>query len=129
MSIMMGLGSYRFSLNTSAYQQLRRTIEYRWPSQDRILNDPALQYVGAGKEQIELEGTIFPEFRGGLRQIEDMKEAADRGEPLLLIDGLGQIWGRWVITRIEENREVFLKAGIPRKITFRMAITRYGEDE
>ena len=29
MSTMMGLGNYWFSLNTSAYQQLRPPIEYR----------------------------------------------------------------------------------------------------
>lgn len=129
MSIMMGLGPYRFSLNTSAYQQLRRSIEYRWQGQDRLQNDVAMQYVGLGKEEIELEGIIYPHFRGGLDQVRDMQEAANKGEPLLLIDGLGQVWGRWVITRIEETQDTFLKAGVPRKISFRMAITRYGEDQ
>jgi phage protein U len=57
-----------------------------------------------------------------------MKDSADRGEPLLLVDGLGQIWGRWVILQIEETREVFLKNGVPRKISFRLSISRYGED-
>ena len=128
MSTMMGLGNYRFSLNTSAYQQFRRSIEYRWQGQERLQNNPAMQYLGHGMEQIDLEGTIYPEFRGGLDQIEDMKGAADKGEPLLLIDGMGGIWGRWVITRLEENREFFLKGGIPRKISFRMSISKYGED-
>lgn len=129
MSIMMGLGQFRFSLNTSAYRQLRRSIEYRWQGQDRLQNDVAMQFLGTGKEEIEFEGIIYPQFRGGLDQIRDMQEAAKKGEPLLLIDGLGQIWDRWVITRIEETQEVFLKAGVPRKISFRMAITRYGEDQ
>ena len=117
MSTMMGLGNYRFSLNTSAYQQFRRSIEYRWQGQERLQNNPAMQYLGHGMEQIDLEGTIYPEFRGGLDQV----------EPLLLIDGMGGIWGRWVITRLEENREVFLKGGIPRKISFRMSISKYGD--
>ena len=128
MSVMMALGSYRFALETSAYQQLQRTISYRWQAQDRINNDPAMQFVGPGAEQINLEGVIYPDFRGGLGQIEDMKDSADNGEPLLLVDGLGQIWGRWVILQIEETREVFLKNGVPRKISFRLSISRYGED-
>jgi hypothetical protein len=128
MSIMMALGLYRFALETSAYQQLQRTISYRWQAQDRINNDPAMQFVGLGTEQINLEGVIYPDFRGGLGQIEGMKDSADRGEPLLLVDGLGQIWGRWVILQIEETREVFLKNGVPRKISFRLSISRYGED-
>jgi len=128
MSVMMALGFYRFALETSAYQQLQRTISYRWQAQDRINNDPAMQFVGLGTEQINLEGVIYPDFRGGLGQIEGMKDSADRGEPLLLVDGLGQIWGRWVILQIEETREVFLKNGVPRKISFRLSISRYGED-
>jgi len=128
MSVMMALGSYRFALETSAYQQLQRTISYRWQAQDRINNDPAMQFVGPGAEQINLEGIIYPDFRGGLGQIEGMKDSADNGEPLLLVDGLGQIWGRWVILQIEETREVFLKNGVPRKISFRLSISRYGEN-
>jgi phage protein U len=128
MSVMMALGPYRFALATSAYQQLKRSIEYRWQSQDRIGNNPAMQFIGPGKEQIGFEGVIYPEFRGGLGQIENMKLAADVGEPLLLVDGLGQVWGRWVILQIEETREIFFENGIPRKINFSLTIAKYGED-
>ena len=128
MSIMMALGTYRFSIATSAYQQLQRTIAYRWQSQARIGNDPAMQFVGTGAEQISLEGVIYPHFKGGLGQIDGMKAAADEGKPLLLVDGLGNVLERWVITQISETREVFLKDGVPRKITFQMSIVRYGED-
>jgi len=87
-----------------------------------------MQFVGPGAEQINLEGVIYPHFKGGLGQIEGLKAAADQGEPLLLVDGLGQVWEKWVIMQIEESREVFLKGGVPRKITFKMSIVRYGED-
>ena len=128
MSVMMALGPYRFALSTSAYQQLKRSIEYRWQAQDRIGNNPAMQFIGPGKEQIGFEGVIYPEFRGGLAQIESMKLTADIGAPLLLIDGLGIVWGRWVIMQIEETREIFLNNGVPRKISFSMTIVSYGED-
>lgn len=128
MSIMMALGFYHFSLETSAYQQLQRSISYRWQAQDRINNDPAMQFIGPGAEQINLEGVIYPHFKGGLGQIEGMKASADIGTPLLMVDGTGRVWGRWVILQIEETREIFLKNGVPRKISFRLSITRYGED-
>jgi len=128
MSVMMALGPYRFALSTSAYQQLKRSIEYRWQAQDRIGNNPAMQFIGPGKEQIGFEGVIYPEFRGGLGQTESMKRNADIGQPLLLVDGLGRVWGRWVIMQIEETRETFLSNGVPRKISFSMTIVSYGED-
>ncbi|TIM92331.1 MAG: phage tail protein, partial [Mesorhizobium sp.] len=43
---MMGLGPFRFSLSTAAYQALERSDEYRWVSQDRIGRHPAMQFVG-----------------------------------------------------------------------------------
>lgn len=128
MSIMMKLGDYSFSLNTAAYQQLRRAIDYRWQSQSRLHNDPAMQYVGRGKEQIELQGTIYPHFRGGFDQIEQMKQEADKAKPLLLVDGQGNIWDSWVIIGINETQEVFAKAGTPKRIVFQLTLLRYGGD-
>lgn len=125
---MMKLGQYKFALETAAYQQLRRSVEYRWQSQDRLSHEPAMQYVGRGKEQIELDGIIYPHFRGGLNQISAMKETANAGKPLKLTDGLGNVWGLWVIEQIEETQEVFTKSGIPRKISFNLTLSKYGED-
>lgn len=127
MSIMLALGDYRFSINTSAYQSLSRSKDYRWKSQERIHNDPALQYVGPGEEKIELDGIIYPHYRGGLGQIDAMKESADQGEPLLLVDGRGYVHGYWVIMSAQETQEVFLQNGVPRKIGFGLSLKRYGD--
>jgi len=45
---MLQLGSFQFSIQSTAYQTLQRSIEYRWPAQDRFGKEPALQYVGPG---------------------------------------------------------------------------------
>jgi phage tail protein len=57
---MMALGSFRFSIETATYQELKRGQSYRWQSQVRLLRRPALQFVGAGSEMIELTGVIYP---------------------------------------------------------------------
>lgn len=66
---------------------------------------------------------------GGLQQLELMRRQAGRGEPLLLVDGLGFIWGRWVITQLEETQSVFQGNGQPLKQGFRLQLTHYGEDD
>ena len=128
MSVMMKLGSYHFSLSTSAYQKFKHSVSYRWHGQERLQRTAAYQYLGVGAEQIDLEGTIYPHFKGGFSQIAAMRRTADKVKPLLLIDGLGVSWGNWVITRLEQGQEVFLKNGQPRKITFRLTLLKYGED-
>jgi phage protein U len=126
--MMLALGPYRFSLNTSAYQSLKRSHEYRWPSIERIGQEPLLQAIGQGSDRIDLDGVIYPHFRGGLGQINAMRDSAQRQEPLMLINGQGNVLGRFVITQIEETQNTFLADGIPRKIEFRLSLERYGED-
>ena len=126
--MMLALGPYRFSVNTRAYQSLKRSSEYRWPSIERIGKEPLLQAIGPGCDRIDLDGVIYPHFRGGLGQINAMRDSAAKQEPLMLINGQGNVLGRFVITQIEESQNTFLADGAPRKIEFRLSIERYGEE-
>lgn len=126
---MMALGSYRFSVSTAAYQELKRNQVYRWQAQERLLRRPALQFVGLGEESLEISGVIYPHYLGGLKQLDALRSQAGRGEPLLLVDGLGFVWGRWVVNQIDEDQSYFLKDGIPLKIGFQLRLSRYGSDD
>jgi uncharacterized protein len=126
MAMMLALGIYRFALNTAAYQSFKRNNEYRWPVVERIGQEPLLQSIGIGAEHIDLEGVIYPHFRGGFAQIEAMRISAASQEPLFLIDGRGYVLGRYVITHIEEVQNIFLQDGSPRRIEFRLNLARYG---
>lgn len=121
--MMLALGPYRFSLNTSAYKTLKRSTEYRWSKVERIGDIPLLHALGKGSDTIDLDGVIYPHFRGGLNQIKGMRE--NQQKPLLLINGLGEVLGHFVITRIEELQSNFLSDGTARKIEFRLSLERY----
>lgn len=138
--VMMTLGKFRFSLGTAAYKSLRRSVEYRWEAQARAGRIPARQFVGPGNETIELDGVIYPQQqigggeagaqkRVGLGQMDRLRAEAGRGEPLPLTDGMGNHWGKWCIERVEETRSAFFPDGAPRKIEFRLSLSRYGEDQ
>lgn len=127
--VMMRLGDYKFSLNTAAYQELRRRNSWRWPTVDRIGARPASQFVGPGEDCVTMSGVIYPHFRGGLGQLGDMRAEADKGAPLLLVDGTGQVWGKYVITDIEEGQTVFFSNGAPRSQTFDISLQAYGGED
>lgn len=74
--VMMMLGSYPFMLDTAAYQQLKRSSEYRWKQLDRVGRKPAQQYLGPGADQITLSGEILPHWKGGLYQVDAMRAQA-----------------------------------------------------
>jgi phage protein U len=125
---MMALGGYRFALSTAAYQRLRRTTPYSWAEQPRFGREPGLQFTGKGRETVELEGVILPTFQGGLGQLDAMRAEAGRGKPLILTDGRGVAWGKYVIEEISETQTVFLPGGVPKKVEFSLRMSRYGED-
>lgn len=124
-TVMLQLGSFQFGLDTAAYQDLTRRTGYRWASQDRFGQEPALQFTGPESQAMVLTGTIYAEFRGGTGQLEKMRELASKGEPLRLVDGNGKLLGRWVIESVEEKQSVFATKGYPRKQEFNLAIKKF----
>ncbi len=125
MSVMMALGPYRFALDSAAYQSLERKASYRWSAVDRIGASPARQYVGPGGESMSLEGVIYPQFKGGLGQLDRMRMSAQLGVPLPMIEGRGRVLGFWVITSVEEGQTIFAQGGTPLRVDFGLELERY----
>lgn len=125
MEVMLILGPYPFGLDTAAFQELNRSTEWRWPSQDVFQSLPALQFTGKGDDTITLPGVIFPEYWGGTGQLDALRELGDLGEPQTLIDGRGNVLGEWVITGVQERQAVFALAGAPRRQEFTVNLKRY----
>lgn len=127
--VMLALGPFRFEMGRATYQSLAMSQSWRWPEQARIGRDPALQFTGREPAEIRLQGVLFPGFDAGLKQVEEMRELADRGEPLQLVDGLGRVWGSWVIVEVGDTRSVLMDDGQPRRVEFEVKLKAYGEDE
>ncbi|WP_449221142.1 phage tail protein [Tistrella mobilis] len=126
--VMLALGEFRFSIATAAYQTLRRAAGYRWAAIDRIGRRPALQWIGPGAETIDLDGIIYPHYRGGLGQVPRLRALAAAGTPQVLVSGLGEVLGRWVVTSVEESGTRHIPEGAPLRIDFRISLSIYGDD-
>lgn len=133
MDVLMRLGDFKFGVDTAAYQALTRTTEINWPAQERLWNAPAVQFTGLGDETISLEGLVLPAWRGGLGQIDALREMAaapanGSGEPLPLVTGYGQYLGDYVILRAEERQETILVSGAPAAQRFKLDLKRYANE-
>jgi phage protein U len=126
--VFMALGDYRFSMSTAAYDTFKRDTKWRWTSQERLNRAPAKQYVGPGEDVITLDGVIYPHYRGGLEQVDRIRDEADKGEPLLLVDGLGYVYDYWVITSLSETHTRIWQSGVPLRQQFSLTLEYYGED-
>ena len=122
----MVLGTFTFGINTAAYDALRRSTEYRWPGQPLFGKDDALQHTGMGPDVITLSGVIMTTYRGGTGQLEILRGIAAKGQPQILVTGLGQVLGKWVVERVEETQSLFASAGMPRMQQFTVQLRKYG---
>lgn len=127
-SPILQLGSFQFTLQAGTPQTLERVAEYRWEGQERILREPAHQFVGPGSQEITLDGILYPGFSGSQSTMETLRTLAAKGEPQMLTDGLGRVLGKWAITRVREGQGTFAPGGAPRRIDFSLTLARYGED-
>lgn len=123
--VMMQLGSFQFGVSTAAYQDLTRSTEHTWASQDRFGQLAALQYTGPGADSITLPGVIYTEYRGGTGQLNDLRDLAAEALPQLMMDGSGNVLGLWVIERVEEKQMIFGGGGAPRKQDFTLSLRKF----
>lgn len=119
---------YYFNLDTAAFDELSRSTEFRWASQERLSRRPAQQAVGMGDEKLTLKGTIYPGFKGGLKQLDTLRTIGGRLQPLTLTTGYGEVIGTWCLKSLNEEQGALLHGGIPRKQVFTLEFTRYGDD-
>ncbi|MFD2179547.1 phage tail protein [Veronia pacifica] len=122
--MMLSLGLFVFEINTAAYQQLQHVFSQSWASNKRVGRRPAYQYLGPGEETITLNGTLYPEYTGGLFDLSMLREMASTGSAFALISGNGDTLGLWFIDQVSETQSVFLRNGSPRKIEFNLQLKR-----
>lgn len=122
---LMALGGYRFSVGSGGYNESERDTEWRWVDLDVIGDAPVSQFIGPGEDCMMISGEIFPHYRGGLGQVDAMREQASFGAPLPMIDGSGFYMGEWTIRGVSEGRKVLFADGTPRKIEFRLKLRKY----
>ena len=126
--MMMILGMFPFSLQTTPYQSANKTNSWRHVKNDRVGKSPRYQYIGPDEEPITLSGTLYPEISGGDVSLVMLETMAFSGRPWPLIEGTGRIYGMYVIEQITQNRTEFFKDGKAKKIDFTLNLKRVSED-
>ena len=119
---------YYFNLDTAAFDELRRQATFRWAGQERLRRSVAQQAVGLGEEKITLKGAIFPNHKGGIRQLNVLRSIGRNLQPLNLVTGYGEVLGDWCLVSVEEEQSHLLAGGIPRKQGFNLEFVSYGND-
>lgn len=122
------LKPYYFNLDTAAFDELTRKTAFRWAGQERLTREIAQQAVGQGEDKLTIKGAIFPLFRGGIGQLNELRSIGRRLQPLTLTTGYGEVLGTWCLLSVDEEQGALLSGGIPRKQGFNLEFVAYGND-
>lgn len=126
--VLMTLADIRFSVAEGAYKGLNITLEMTVAKMARANRQAARQVLGED-ETIEITGTCYPLHGHGLDRVERFRELARTYEPAMLTDGLGFVWGRYVVERVTEQGAEFTREGVPQRQDFTISLGLFGEDQ
>ncbi|OJA61085.1 MULTISPECIES: phage tail protein [Burkholderia cepacia complex] len=129
MPTMMVLGDYLFSINTLVFQEWARSTEWRWPAQERMGQYDALQFTGPGPDTLELPGVLFPNWRGDINGLDELRSMGDDGQPYQLVDSMGYVQGRWIMERLDERQSHHMVDGTPQKVDFTLRLRKFDDGE
>lgn len=125
--MMLALGRFIFSIETAAYQALDMTYNIPWVEQGRLRRKAALQLPAVANAEFSLTGVVYPDFKGGYRQLEYLRQMAHEG-PHILVTDQGRILGKFVILSVKEKQSFFHQNGSPKKQEFTVNLREYGEE-
>jgi phage protein U len=125
MRVMMILGMFVFSINTTAFDNLKRSTAWRHASTTRIGARAAHQFLGVDEETITIAGITYMEIATtGRVSLEALEAMANTGKRYTLIGGDFKIYGDYVIESLETTRTEFFPDGAARKIEFSLQLKR-----
>jgi phage protein U len=125
MRVMMILGMFVFSINTTAFDNLKRSTAWRHASTPRIGARAAHQFLGVDEETITIAGITYMEIAAtGRVSLEALEAMANTGKRYTLIGGDFKIYGDYVIESLETTRTEFFPDGAARKIEFSLQLKR-----
>ena len=127
--MLAALGQFVFALDNLAFEDMRRTTEWRHPSNSRVSARPARQYVGPGEDKLTLSGLQAPEHFGDRKAVDKLREMGDTGAAFALVNGAGEIFGAWVIESVEENGTIFTIDGVARRVEFTLNLARVDDQQ
>lgn len=126
MSTMAMIGDFAFNLSTRDFYRLSRTLNFSFAEIQKAQDYEGSQSVGKDTEEIGISGSITT-IRGGLRPLAELETIAKRKEAVPFIMGYGDILGDFKITKISEDRSVFLEDGKSVMVEFSIDLKRVGQ--
>ncbi len=126
--MLLALGMFTFGISTLAFDEMARRASWRHATSPRIGARDAVQFTGPGEETIAIPGSVYHEIADGDVSLDELRRMAATGDAWSLVDGMGYVYGAFVITGIDDRRKAFFPNGKPRQIDFSIDLLRVDQE-
>lgn len=122
--MMMSFGLFIFTLPTVVYQELSHTRDVRFAFNERVGAADAVQFIGPGIEEIMLSGVTAHGINHPNASFALLNQIMQAGEDQPLIDGLGNVFGNYILQSIDLTKSSFRKFGQARRTEWELPLRR-----
>jgi len=117
------LDTFVFSLSQTDFNTLNRTRSYGFAEIQKAQDHAGLQSLGKDMEEISISGSVTT-LRAGIDPLGALYVIADKKDAVSFILGYGTVLGDFSITKISEDKSIFLNDGRAIKIDFSIDLKR-----
>lgn len=125
-SIMAMIGDFTFSFDKKQFDALSHSKEYSFAEIPKVNYYTGEQSVGKDIEELSITGTIST-IKGGLNPLDRLFAIADKKQAVPFIYGYGEVLGDFKITKVKEDRSLFLDDGKSIRVGFNVEMKRVRE--
>lgn len=123
--MILSLGQFVFNTDSLTFAELQRSRTWDFGKNDIAQGRPQYQFTGVGEETINIPFLIYQGHGFGKNQaLDDLAQMADTGGGYVLIDGIGYIYGVFVISSLDDTRSYMDFFGQPKKIDGTLKLIR-----
>lgn len=121
--MMAMIGDFAFTINDKYFDRMNRTVNYSFADIPKAQDYESSQSVGKDIEEISISGNLIT-TKSGLKPLAALEAIANKKQAVPFIMGYGDVLGDFKITKISEDRSIFLDDGKSLKVDFSIDLKR-----
>ena len=111
------IDTFVFSLSKTDFDRLSRTRNYNFAEIQKAQDHAGLQSIGKDVEEVSISGSLTT-IRSGIDPLGPLYLIAEKKKAVSFVFGYGAVLGDFLITKVSEDRSLFLDDGRAIKVEF-----------
>lgn len=120
MSIVLAWGKIKFTPTKEGFDNLQHKMSFGWSKQELMNASPLYQATQGLDHEITITGKVYSLEIGHDQWLNILKKQGTSQKPYFMADGLGRIYGKFILLNVDGTASHHLPQGIAMKETYTM---------